>query len=342
MTSSNEELFEHYRYVIDPKQKPIRIDKFLITKMEKVSRSRIQAAIRYGAIRVDTKEVKPNYKINPGQIITVVLPRPPHDGVLLPEKMDLDIRYEDDYLLVVHKPAGLVVHPGVGNYTGTLVNGLVHHFDNLPMKDQSYKDRPGLVHRIDKDTSGLLVVAKTDEAMTHLGKQFFDHTVKRKYVALVWSNFGEEMSGTITGNIGRNPNNRFQMYVFKDGEQGKHAVTHFRVLEDLYYVTLVECQLETGRTHQIRVHMKHKGHPLFNDQKYGGDSIRKGTVYPKYRQFVENTFKVLPRQALHAKILGFVHPITGEDMYFEAEPPEDFTLALERWRKYLNTRKELL
>jgi len=321
---------------VDKGQVPMRLDKFLMGRLEKVSRNRVQSAIKAGSILVNEKEVKSNYKVRPLDVVRVLLPKDPSERhEVLPEDIPLDVVYEDEYVLVLNKPAGLVVHPGIGNYTGTLVNGLVHHFRNttLPVLPSNTPDRPGLVHRIDKDTTGLMVVAKTEFAMTHLAKQFFDHTVERKYLALVWGNF-EEQEGTITGHIGRNPSNRFQMTVFEDGDAGKHAVTHYKVLEDFYYVTLIECQLETGRTHQIRAHMKYLGHPLFADTKYGGDIIMKGTVYTKYKQYVTNCFKLCPRQCLHAATLGFTHPETGERMRFESPPPDDIQQVIEKWRAY--------
>ena len=341
---SNESLFEHQRFVADPKQTPIRIDKFLMDRMLNASRSRIQNAINAGAIRVNDQVVKPNFKIKPGHVVTLVLEEPPREPTeIIPQNIPLDIRYEDDDVMIVHKPAGMVVHPGVGVYEGTLVNALVYYFKNyeLPVKEGNYRDRPGLVHRIDKDTSGLLVVAKNDAAMTHLSKQFFDHTVERKYVALVWGEPDED-SGTINLPIGRDPRNPVLKKVLEDGEGGKNAITHFKVLERLYYVSMIECQLETGRTHQIRIHLKHKGHPLFSDHRYGGDRIVKGTVFSKYRQFVENCFKIMPRQALHAKSIGFVHPTSGEKLYFESELPEDFEAVLVKWRNYVAGRKELM
>ncbi len=341
---SDDELFEHQRFVADPKQKPIRIDKFLMDRMLKVSRNRIQNAIHAGAIKVNDKVVKPNFKIKPGHVVTLVLQEPPRElSEVIPQDIPLDIRFEDDDVMVVHKPAGMVVHPGVGVYEGTLVNALVYYFKNyqLPVKEGNYYDRPGLVHRIDKDTSGLLLIAKNDAAMTHLSKQFFDHSIERKYVALVWGE-PEEDNGTIDLPIGRDPKNPVLKKAFIEGESGKDAITHFKVLERLYYVSLVECQLETGRTHQIRVHMKSLGHPLFSDARYGGDRIVKGTVFTKYKQFVENCFKILPRQALHAKSIGFVHPVTGEKMYFESDLPEDFQAVLTKWRNYVAGRKELM
>ncbi len=338
----NQDLFEHYTFVADPNQSPIRIDKFLMNKIERVTRNKIQNAIKFGMIRVNKQEVKPNFKIKPGHEITVSLTKPPGtEANILAENIPLDIRYEDDDVLVLYKPPGLVVHPGVGNYRGTLVNALAYHFKDQNLEERMYQEHSGLVHRIDKGTSGLMVVGKTEHAVSHLSKQFFDHTVERKYQAIVWGNF-DELSGTITGHIGRNPNNRMQMCVFADGESGKHATTHFKVLEDLYYVSLVECVLETGRTHQIRVHMKYTGHTLFNDDRYGGDAVLKGTIFSKYKTFVANTFKLIERPALHAKIIGFEHPTSGEKMRFESDLPDDMQQTLERWRKYVASRKALM
>ncbi len=339
MEEQEESAFINHRITADPNQKPMRIDKFLMEKIERVTRSKIQNAIKFGMVKVDGEEVKANYKIRPNQQINVHLTKPHDTSVIVPEKMDLDIRYEDDDIIVLHKPAGMVVHPGVGNFTGTLVNGLAHHLDGVKLDSGLFAERSGLVHRIDKGTTGLMVACKNEHALAHLAKQFFDHSVTRKYQALVWGNF-DEPEGTIDEYIGRNPNNRLQMHVFRDGEGGKHAVTHYKVLEDLYYVSVVECMLETGRTHQIRVHMKHIGHTLFNDDRYGGDKVLKGTVFSKYKTFVQNTFKLIPRAALHAKTLGFDHPTTGERMLFDSELPDDFQQALDRWRKYLETRKE--
>lgn len=325
---------------VDKGQDPMRIDKFLMGRLEKVSRNRIQNAIKSSSILVNDQSIKSNYKVRPLDKISILLPRDPSEHhEVQPEDIPLDIVYEDESLLVLNKPAGLVVHPGIGNYTGTLVNALVHHFrrEDLPVMPSNTADRPGLVHRIDKDTTGLMVIAKTDYAMTHLAKQFFDHSVERKYKALVWGNFEEE-KGTITGHIARNPSNRFQMKVFEDGEIGKHAITHYRVIEDFYYVSLVECQLETGRTHQIRAHMKHVGHPLFADTKYGGDIIVKGTVYTKYKQYVTNCLKLCPRQCLHAGILGFTHPESGKQLRFESPLPDDMTQVLEKWRGYYSSK----
>jgi 23S rRNA pseudouridine1911/1915/1917 synthase len=330
------ELFEHHRIVASKGQVPLRVDKFLMNFIENATRNKIQQSAKSGHVWVNDEIVKSNYKVKAGDEVKVLFEHPPHEFLLVPEDIPLDIVYEDDVLMVVNKPAGMVVHPGHGNYTGTLINALIFHTDNLPANSN---ERPGLVHRIDKDTSGLLVVAKTEAAMTHLAKQFFDKTSEREYIALVWGNI-EEDEGTVIGNVGRNPKNRLQMHVFPEGEDGKEAVTHFKVLERLGYVTLVSCKLETGRTHQIRVHMKYIGHTLFNDERYGGDKILKGTTFTKYKQFVDNTFKLLPRQALHAKTLGFVHPITGEQMSFNSEIPEDMINAIEKWRNYSKNSTE--
>lgn len=330
------ELFEHHRVVASKGQEPLRVDKFLMNFIENATRNKIQQSAKDGHVWVNDQIVKSNYKVKAGDEVKVLFEHPPHEFLLVPEDIPLDIVYEDDVLMVVNKPAGMVVHPGHGNYSGTLINALIFHTDNLPANSN---ERPGLVHRIDKDTSGLLVVAKTEAAMTHLAKQFFDKTSEREYIALVWGNI-EEDEGTVVGHVGRNPKNRLQMHVFPEGEEGKEAVTHFKVLERLGYVTLVSCKLETGRTHQIRVHMKYIGHTLFNDERYGGEKILKGTTFTKYKQFVENTFKLLPRQALHAKTLGFVHPVTGEHMSFDSEVPEDMTSAIEKWRGYTKNSTE--
>ena len=332
-----EEFYEHYRVIADKKQEPLRIDKFLMNRLEQISRTKIQTAAEAGCILVNQKPVKSNYRVKPSDEIVVVLPAKPAEYELKPENIPLAILYEDDEVIVIDKPAGLVVHPGVGNFTGTLVNALLYHFSQLPQKkDEPF--RPGLVHRIDKNTSGILVAAKNDFAMASLAKQFFDHTVNRKYYALVWGEF-EEKEGTITGNIARHPRFRKLLTVFPDGETGKHAVTHYRVLEELGYVSLVECILETGRTHQIRVHMQYIGHPIFNDDTYGGDRIAKGTVYTKYKQFVENCFAIIPRQALHAKELGFIHPRTQQYLFFTSPLPDDFSAVLEKWRVYSRNMK---
>ncbi len=325
-----DKLFEHYKFTASKGQEPLRVDKFLMNFIEYATRNKIQQSAKNGNIWVNGAVVKQNYKVKAGDEVKVLFEHPPHEFLLVPEDIPLNIVYEDEALLVVNKPAGMVVHPGHGNYSGTLINALLHHSKDLPVNSD---DRPGLVHRIDKDTSGLLVVAKTEQAMTHLSKQFFKKTSEREYLALVWGNV-ENDSGTIEGNIARHPKNRLQMQVFPEGEEGKDAVTHYKVLERLGYITLVSCQLETGRTHQIRVHMKYIGHTLFNDERYGGDKILKGTTFTKYKQFVENAFKVLPRQALHAKTLGFMHPTTGERMRFDSEIPEDIARCIEKWRDY--------
>lgn len=327
-----QEMFEHFRFVVDKGQTPLRIDKYLSTHMENTSRHRIQLAIKQEYIRVNDTVVKANYIAKPGDVITLVMPFEKHEYEIRPENIPLNVVYEDEDVLVINKPAGLVVHPGHGHFSGTLLNALAWHL-GIDGKD-SCDDRLGiLVHRIDKDTSGLLVIAKNDEAQLVLAKQFFDHSIERRYIAIVWGNIKED-SGTITGNIGRDPNDRLRFKVFKDGTNGKHAVTHYKVLERFGYVTVVECRLETGRTHQIRVHFNYIGHPLFNDDRYGGDQIKEGTIYSKYRQFIENCFKILPRQALHAKTLGFIHPRTGKPMSFDSPLPEDMTALIDKWRRY--------
>ncbi len=336
-TNENQELYEHYHIEVDKGQALIRIDKFLFNRLEHTSRTRIQAAAEAGNIIVNDKSVKANYKIKPSDIISIVLPHPPREIEMLPENIPVNIIYEDDDLLIVNKAPGMVVHPGFGNFTGTLVNALMYHLSDNPLF-QSGEMRPGLVHRIDKDTSGLLVIAKNEIAVHKLARQFFDKTSKRTYQALVWGNM-EEDEGTITGNIGRNPRDRKKMYVFADGSEGKPAVTHYRVLERFDYVNLVECRLETGRTHQIRVHFQYSKHPLFNDQDYGGDQILRGTTFTKYRQFIMNCFTELPRQALHAKSLGFKHPSTGKEMLFDSELPDDMNTVLEKWRRYVSGRE---
>jgi 23S rRNA pseudouridine1911/1915/1917 synthase len=336
-----DELYTVQEIRVDPKQSPVRLDKFVTDKLPRVSRNRVQNGIRGGTIQVNNQTVKPNHKISPGELITIMLPTH-SDGEegLIAEPMEIDIRYEDESLLIVHKPPGMVVHPGVGNPSGTLVNGLAHHLrgGDMPILPGNDEDRVGLVHRIDKDTSGLLVVAKTDAAMSHLARQFFDHSIERTYQAVVWG-APEPAEGTIKRNIGRHPRQRQQYTVFDEAEAGKQAITHYRTLEDLYYVSLCELRLETGRTHQIRVHMKHAGHPVFSDAKYGGDRIVKGTVYSKFRTFVERCFQLCPRQALHAKTLGFIHPTTGEKVYFDSELPQDMQDMLDRWRNYVSGRK---
>lgn len=331
------ELYEHFRVVVDKGQSQVRVDKYLFERLVNSSRNRIQKAADAGLIMANGKPVKSSYKVKPCDVLTVMMDRPRYDNDIIPEDIPLDIVYEDNDLMVVNKPAGLVVHPGCGNYHGTLVNAIAWHLKDNPKYDPN-DPQVGLVHRIDKDTSGLLVVAKTPDAKTHLGLQFYNKTTKRKYNALVWG-VVENNEGTIEGNIGRNPKDRMQMAVLSDPAQGKHAVTHYRVLERLGYVTLVECVLETGRTHQIRVHMKHIGHTLFNDERYGGNEILKGTHFSKYKQFVNNCFETCPRQALHAMTLGFVHPRTGEEMFFTSPLPEDMTNLIDKWRNYISNRE---
>lgn len=336
LSEDQSEKFEHFRFVADKGQGMLRVDKFLACRIEGISRSRIQDAADAGCILVNDVVVKSNYKVKPLDVVSVVMDRPRRELEIIPEDIPLDVIYEDQDLMVVNKPAGLVVHPGHGNYTGTLVNAIAFLLKDSP--DYDAKDpRLGLVHRIDKDTSGLLVIAKNERTKTHLAKQFFDKTTKRQYIALVWGNIDDD-EGRIEGNIGRSVKNRLQMTVFEDGEDGKPAVTNYKVLDRFGYVTLVQCRLETGRTHQIRVHMKYIGHTLFNDERYGGDQILKGTTFTKYKQFVQNCFAVCPRQALHAQTLGFVHPRTGEEMMFEAPVPNDMEQLLEKWRRYIANR----
>lgn len=327
-----DDLYEHHKIVVDKGQNPLRIDKYLMNFIENATRNKIQAAAKDGSIFVNDIAVKSNYKVKPFDVIRVKFEHPPFENLLVGEDISLDIVYEDDDLLVVNKPAGIVVHPGHGNYSGTLINALIFHFENLP---KNSSDRPGLVHRIDKDTSGLLVVAKTEHAMAHLSKQFKDKTSEREYVAIVWGNVKED-EGTVEGHIGRHPKNRLQNTVYEgdDAYKGKPAATHYKVIERLGYVTLLSCKLETGRTHQIRVHMKYIGHTLFNDERYGGNLILKGTTFTKYKQFVSNCFKVLQRQALHAKTLGFEHPVTGKQMSFNTDVPQDMQKCIEKWRHY--------
>jgi 23S rRNA pseudouridine1911/1915/1917 synthase len=329
----DDELFEHFRFVVDKGQAALRIDKFLMNRIEAISRSKIQNAINEENVLVNGTVVKSNYKVRPLDEIVIMLAYPKIEHEMLPENIPLDITYEDDDLLIVNKTPGLVVHPGAGNFTGTMVNGLLFHFANLPSTNET-AFRPGLVHRIDKNTSGLLVVAKSDFALNYLQKQFAEHTIQRTYVALVWGDF-KEQEGTITGNIGRSLKNRKVMDVFPEGDFGKEAITHYKVIERFSYVSLIECVLETGRTHQIRAHMKYIGHPVFNDETYGGDKIVKGTVYTKYKQFVENCFEIIPRHALHAKSLGFVHPSTKKEVFFDSELPDDFKNVIERWKAYV-------
>ena len=331
-----DEMYEHFSVTVDKGQSMMRLDKYLSTHIENCSRNRIQTAVDNGNVFVNGRPQKASYKIKPFDHIVLKMEYPKYNCLLTPQDIPIDIIYEDDDVIVVNKEAGMCVHPGHGNYEGTLVNALTFHLQDNPMFQQG-DERAGLVHRIDKNTSGILVVGKNPNACNHLSRQFFLHTTKRRYVALVWGNF-EQDEGTITGNIGRNPRNRHQMYVFADGSEGKHAVTHFKVLRRYGYVTLVECRLETGRTHQIRVHMAWKGHPLFNDARYGGDRILKGTTFSKYKQFIENCFSLLPRQALHARSLGFVHPATGKDVCFESELPNDLKSVIEKWEMYCSSR----
>ncbi|MFP4526143.1 MAG: RluA family pseudouridine synthase [Bacteroidales bacterium] len=335
--NGNSDLYEHYRFVADDGQSPLRIDKFLSNKMD-ISRNKIQNAAESGNILINEKPVKSNYKVKAGDVVSIVMSYPPREIELVPEDIPLDIVYEDEDVIVVNKKAGMVVHPAYGHYRGTLINALLHHLKDLPqIKDG--EQRPGLVHRIDKNTSGLLVIAKTQTALDHLAKQFYEKATHREYLALAWGS-PQEKSGTITGNIGRSLKNRKVMQVFPDGSHGKHAVTHYEVIEGFGYVSLLKCRLETGRTHQIRVHLKYAGHPLFNDEEYGGDKILKGTIFNKYRQFVNNCFKILPRQALHAKTLGFIHPVTGEKLHFNTELPPDMETVIQKWRDYIASRNK--
>ncbi|MBK8923136.1 MAG: RluA family pseudouridine synthase [Saprospirales bacterium] len=344
--SGNDDWYEQQEFVADPKQSLIRLDRFLMDRLSNRSRSKVQNAIRAGSVKVDNLDVKPNYKVKPGNHISIVLPKSLEEvHNITPQNIPLEIIYEDEEVLIINKPYKMAVHPGVGIPNGTVVNAVVWHLreqlEQLPVKDGNEADRAGIVHRIDKDTTGLMVIAKKEYAMVHLANQFFQHTIERKYWALVWGDLKRD-SGTVIGNIGRNPNDRKLFMVFPEGDDGKYAVTHWKVLERFYYVTLIECQLETGRTHQIRVHMKSIGHTLFGDPRYGGNQILKGTLYSKYKQFVESLFTILPRQALHAKVLGFTHPRTGEHVRFESELPQDMQTVLKKWREYVHSRKELL
>jgi len=332
------ELFEHHRIEVDKGQTLIRIDKFLMDRIPNVTRNKVQNAITVDTVQVNGASIKASYKVKPGDVITISLPHPPREDVVVPENIPLNIVYEDNDLLVVNKAAGMVVHPAYQNWDGTLVNALAYHFKNLPTS-QNGEGRPGLVHRIDKDTSGLLVIAKTELAMTHLAKQFYEHSIERTYVALVWGE-PKPSEGTINVNIGRSPKDRKVMTAFPEGEDGKHAITHYKSLKSMYYVSLVQCNLETGRTHQIRTHMKYVGHPIFNDVTYGGDKVLKGTTFTKYKQFVDNCFKIIPRQALHAKSLGFIHPTTKKFMQFDSELPEDMIQVIEKWEKYSDYTKD--
>jgi 23S rRNA pseudouridine1911/1915/1917 synthase len=333
-----QELFEHYRFKVDPGQSLLRIDKYLFARIENISRTRITNAAIAGNILVNNKPVKPSYRVKPDDIVQVVLPIPPREIELIPQNIPLNIVYEDDDVVVVNKEPGMVVHPAYGNYTGTLVNALMWHFKDLPLFSTG-EQRPGLVHRIDKDTSGILVIAKNELALNRLSKQFYDRTTSRKYIGLVWG-LPNPPEGVIKGNIGRSIRDRKIMQVFPDGSQGKTAVTHYKVTEDLGYVSVVECRLETGRTHQIRVHLSYIKHPLFNDDEYGGDRILKGTTFTKYQQFVKNCFKMLPRQALHASSLAFDHPVTGKRLSFSSPLPEDMKNVIEKWRDYTSGRKQ--
>ena len=332
-----QDLYEHFRFVVDNGQSLLRIDKFLSERLNNASRTKIQNAANAGNILVNNLPVKPNYKVKPGDIVQIVLPNPPREIELIPQNIPLDIVYEDDDVIVVNKAAGMVVHPAYGNYTGTLVNALMYHFKDLPLFNAG-EARPGLVHRIDKNTSGILVIAKNENALNKLSKQFYDRTTDRRYHALVWG-LPNPAEGTITGNVGRSIRDRKIMQVFEDGSNGKPAITHYKTLENLGYISLVECKLETGRTHQIRVHFSHVKHPLFNDETYGGNLILKGTTFTKYRQFVENCFAMLPRQALHAKSLAFNHPATGKRLSFDSELPEDMKTVINKWRNYIAGRE---
>ena len=332
-----QELFEHYRFKVDPGQSSLRIDKYLSARMEKTSRTRIHDAAVAGNVLVNNNPVKPNYKVKPDDIIQIVLPNPPREIELIPENIPLNIIYEDDDMVIVNKEAGMVVHPAYGNYRGTLVNALLWHFKDMPLL-QTGELRPGLVHRIDKNTSGILVVAKNELALNRLSRQFYERTTDRKYIALVWG-VPDPPEGTITGNIGRNIRDRKIMQVFPDGSHGKTAISHYRVIEDLGYISMVECKLETGRTHQIRAHFSYIKHPLFNDDEYGGEKILKGTSFTKYQQFVRNCFRILPRQALHAKSLALDHPVTGERLFFDSELPDDMRMLIDKWREYTSGRK---
>jgi len=329
----NDELYEYHRIEVDGGQSLLRIDKFLMDRLSNSTRNKIQAAIKDGFVKVNDKEVKSNYKVHPKDVITVSFPYPPRETDVIPENIPIDIVFEDEYLLVVNKPAGMVVHPAYNNWNGTLVNALAWHFKNLPTMENN-EGRPGLVHRIDKDTSGLLVIAKTEQALQGLAKQFFDHSIERTYYALVWGE-PEPAEGTINVHLGRSLKDRRVTAAFPEGDIGRHAITHYKVLRTLRYISLVQCNLETGRTHQIRAHMKHIGHPLFNDATYGGDKVLKGTQFSKYKSFVENCFKIIPRQALHAKSLGFVHPVTKSHLQFDSDLPDDFKEVLEKWDNYV-------
>lgn len=328
---SDDTLFEHHRVVVDPGQHVKRIDKFLVDRLERTSRSKIQNACDNGFVKVNGVVTKSSYKIKPNDVISIEMPYPVHDKEVIPENIPLEILYEDEDLIVLNKPMNMVVHPGFGNYSGTLVNALVYHFQNLPKRSDQH---PGLVHRLDKHTTGVMVIAKTEYALAHLAKQFYDRTIERRYVALAWGDV--EKDGTVVGHVGRTVQDRKVFAVFEDGSRGKHAVTHYKVLKSWQYVSLIECKLETGRTHQIRAHMKYLGHPIFSDETYGGAQILRGQSVGKYKQFVENCFKIIPRQALHAKTLGFIHPTTKKKLFFETEWPEDFKRVIEKWESYVS------
>jgi len=335
--NDSKELFEHYHFTADKGQSLLRIDKFLFNKIENISRNKIQEAASSGCILVNNVPVKASYKVKPNDEVSIVMSYPPREIEIIPENIPLNIVYEDDSLIVINKEAGMVVHPAYGNYSGTLVNALAYHIGDNDFFI-SGDERPGLVHRLDKNTTGLLVIAKNEEAKVKLSLQFYNRTTNRKYIALIWG-LPKDEEGTITGNIGRNPKNRKLMHIFPEGDFGKHAVTHYNIIERLGYVSLVECRLETGRTHQIRVHFQYLGHPLFNDSEYGGDQILRGTTFTKYKQFVINCFKTIPRQALHAKSLGFTHPSTGEELFFDSELPADMISVIEKWRSYIVKRE---
>lgn len=331
------EMYEHYRFEVDPGQTPLRIDKFLFHKIPNASRNKIQNAAKAGNILVGKDNVKPSYKVKPEDVISIVMAHPPRETEIIPEEIPIDVVYEDKDLMVINKQAGMVVHPGYANYTGTLVNALAYYLRNIS-ETPNEEGLGYLAHRIDKDTSGLVVVAKNELAQTGLAKQFFYHTIERKYIALVWGDF-EENEGTINGHIGRNIKDRRIMSVYKDGSQGKEATTHYKVIKRFGYVTIIECKLETGRTHQIRAHLKYIKHPLFNDEAYGGNKILRGTTFTKYRQFINNCFKIIPRQSLHAKSLGFIHPITEEHMFFDSELPDDMQQVIDKWEKYVGLQE---
>lgn len=335
-----DEFYEHYNIVVDPGQTSTRVDKFLTDKIERISRQKVQNGIHSGAVTVNEKRVKPNYKIKPGDVISVTMDKPPiSDEALIPEDIPLNIIYEDEYVMVIYKDPGMVVHPGYGNTNGTLVNALTYYLknNNMPVLKGNPLNRPGLVHRIDKDTSGLMVIAKEEYALTHLAKQFFDHSIQREYRAIIWGSM-EPPQGKIDINLIRHPKNRLVVTGTKEDE-GKRAITHYETIEDLYYISLIKCTLETGRTHQIRAHFTYLGHPLFGDEKYGGNKIIKGTIFTNYKQFVENSITQLNRQALHAASIGFIHPISGQKMYFESEIPDDMKYVLDRWRNYIEDRR---